>query len=543
MNISDAVNPHVRSIEERAERDLELVQRLASKAQEPTIDKMEDLSIEVVSPLVQQALERLGDDPGALFEPEVLKVIKVVRESNTADYMRLRAKAKDGKVSVCELDRLTASSKAERKKGDMFPHIESWPDPVNGEELIQDLCRAIRGHVIADKPTILAAALWCVHSWCMAALTVSPLAHITAPEKRCGKTVLLTAMSRLVYRPLSVSNISPAALFRSMEAWQPTLLIDEADTFLKENDEARGIINSGLYRETAFVVRVEGEPLTPTKFRTWGAKVVCGIGKLADTIEDRSIPLRMRRKVAGETASNIRHSNPKLWDNLRQRVARWADDHRALIANARPEPAFGLNDRACDCWEPLLAIADLIGEACAHSARSAAQSLHGNEEEVPSIGVELLRDVKEVFERRQASRLASTLLLELLLQDEESPWSTWNRGRAMTARQLSQRLGEFSIKPKTMRINGHPVKGYDIADFSDAFNRYLSSDSLENPVTRLQPSNSASSQDFASVTDGQSVTVGTSAQTATLSQSYRVTDKTDPSDKKDVEVQRESFDV
>jgi len=97
--------------------------------------------------------------------------------------------------------------------------------------------------------------LWSVHTWLMDIWTVSPIANITAPEMRCGKTLLLKALQELVDRPLPTSSITPAALFRAMNRWQPTLLIDEVDSFLMGNDDARGILNSGLYRKSAFVMQ------------------------------------------------------------------------------------------------------------------------------------------------------------------------------------------------------------------------------------------------------------------------------------------------
>jgi len=508
--------------------------------------------------IVAKALERLADDPGALFEPDVLEAIKAVRTGGPAGYARIRAQAKDGKVSVGQLDRLTTPDRADNDGG-MFPVIEPWPEPVDGAALVLELCRVIQTHVIADKPTIIASALWAIHSWCMDVFTVSPLAHITAPEKRCGKTVLLTALSRLVCRPLPASNISPAALFRSMELWQPTLLIDEADTFLRDNEEARGLINSGLYRETAFVIRTVGDDHIPTQFRTWGAKVVCGIGKLADTIEDRSIPLRLRRKVAGETVANIRLSDPDIWKNLQQRIARWVEDNRYAIGQARPAPALGLNDRAQDCWEPLLAIADLAGGEWPGCARATAQTLHGIEEETPSINVELLRDIKDVFERRQTSRLATTILIGQLIADDELPWATWNRGNPIRPRQLSQRLSEFSIKPKPMRIHGSGVvKGYDLTDFHDVFARYLSIEPPVSAVTQLQPHSSTGSEGVAignasgytnhvtGYTNGVTdvATASGSQQTAPPSQSTFVTDKASfPGEKEDQSegIEREGF--
>ena len=59
----------------------------------------------------------------------------------------------------------------------------------------------------------------------------------------------------LIFKALSTSDTSVAALFRSIEMWHPTLLIDEVDAFLPDNEELRGIINSGHGRATAFVFR------------------------------------------------------------------------------------------------------------------------------------------------------------------------------------------------------------------------------------------------------------------------------------------------
>lgn len=45
--------------------------------------------------------------------------------------------------------------------------------------------------------------------------------------------------------------------------WKPTMLIDEADTFLCDNDELRGVLNTGHTRATAYVIRTVGEDHEP----------------------------------------------------------------------------------------------------------------------------------------------------------------------------------------------------------------------------------------------------------------------------------------
>jgi hypothetical protein len=109
----------------------------------------------------------------------------------------------------------------------------------------------------------------------------SPLLALTSPEKRCGKTTTLSLLTRLVPRPLLSSNISPAALFRIVEKYCPTLLIDEADSFLRDKEELRGILNSGHTRDAAYVVRTVGDDKEPCRFSTWAPKAVALIGRLS----------------------------------------------------------------------------------------------------------------------------------------------------------------------------------------------------------------------------------------------------------------------
>src|SRR5438046_10577369 len=105
-----------------------------------------------------------------------------------------------------------------------------------------------------------------------------------------------------------LGNFFIEAVFRAIEEKQPTLLIDEADTFLQGNDELRGILNSGYTRKTAFVVRlagrrrVDGSSLMADgkagkesrleRFSCWCPKVMAAIGHLPDTLADRCIVIR-----------------------------------------------------------------------------------------------------------------------------------------------------------------------------------------------------------------------------------------------------------
>jgi uncharacterized protein DUF3631 len=446
---------------------------------------------------IDAALSKLQNDPGALFEPNIMDALRDIRRSDPARFARVRARAKASKaVSLSELDRLTAPA-GTSCDGGLFEDVEPWSDPVNGAALLDEISAMLRRYVIADAPTLHAAALWIVQTWLIDHLTVSPIANITAPEMRCGKTVLLTVLGKLAYRAMQVANIAPAAIFRAIEAWSPTLLVDEVDTFLQEHEEARGILNSGFTRDSAFVMRCVGDDHMPAKYSTWGAKALCGIGKIANTLADRSIPLRLRRKTADERVENLRRSNPEDWDYLRARIARFAADNGARIAALWPTQVDALGDRANDCWEPLFAIADFAGSHWPETARAAALTLHGIEPDVPSTGAALLGDVREVFEVKHVDRLPSADLLTALVEEEEAPWATWNRGRPMSVKQLSARLADFGIRSQSIRLpNGKTPKGFHLAQFGDAFSRYLCQPSHVSSATSPQANGDAGLSSF-----------------------------------------------
>ena len=110
-----------------------------------------------------------------------------------------------------------------------FAAFEPWPDAVDGETLIADMVKAIRSHVILSEHQALAVALWIIHTHAVEVADHTPRLQIKSPTMRCGKSTLLNVIKPMVAKPLSTENITTASLFRLIEMYQPTLLIDEAD--------------------------------------------------------------------------------------------------------------------------------------------------------------------------------------------------------------------------------------------------------------------------------------------------------------------------
>jgi hypothetical protein len=90
-------------------------------------------------------------------------------------------------------------------------------------------------------------------------------------------------------------------------------------------------------------------------------KAFAGIGDcLPDTITDRAIPIRLKRRHRGEQVERFRLRNAEPEGHmLRDRLADRLEPQRDYLEALRPALPDELDDRAQNVWEPLLAIADL----------------------------------------------------------------------------------------------------------------------------------------------------------------------------------------
>jgi putative DNA primase/helicase len=455
-------------------------------------------------------------------------------------YQRRRIReAQELKLPVAVLDKMVRKRRAQAEEdAAALPHwkVAAWDRAVDGGELLTDIEKLFRRYIVMPTGAGEALALWTMHAWTMDAGDISPFMALVSPTKRCGKTNVLTILYYLTPRSELASNISPSALFRYIEDVRPTLLIDEADSFAKENEELRGILNSGHTRTGANVIRsveVNGEH-KPRRFSTWAPKAIATIRALADTLEDRSIVVMLQRKPPTATVARLRKRDGEEFEILRRKAARWAADNFDHLARPELDPAMPevLNDRAADNWRPLLAIADLAGGDWPSRARDAACILSGDGHD-SAVNVEILADIKAALGDHDA--IFSADLVTKLAVDPERPWAEWNRGKPLTQKQLAGLLKPFGIISESIRTGDRTGKGYKRAVFEEAWERYLpgqnTPSSPEPPFETSQRHNAdeiRTSGAFSSVTEGEC----DGSKNANLSYSRSgcdaVTDKTPP---------------
>lgn len=338
---------------------------------------------------------------------------------------------------------------------------EPWPDPVDGFALLDEITATIQRYLAMPNRAALTAALWAVLTHVHDAFHVSPILAVTSPQKRCGKSTLLLVLQALVRRPLPAASITAASLFRTVEKYKPTLLVDEADTFLNNSDDLRGILNSGHLRASAQVIRSVGDDFEPRVFSTWAPKAIALIGRLPDTLEDRSILIPLRRRAPGEHIERLRLD--RLWlelEPLRRKLARWGADNLDALTAVDPDVPAELHDRAADNWRPLLAIADVADSAVGGLARKAAVVVSKGvaDDDAPPAEL-LLGDIRHLYDERHADRLMSEDIVESLVAIEDHPWPEWRRGRPLSKRGLARLLAPFGIRPKKVRIGDITARG------------------------------------------------------------------------------------
>jgi Protein of unknown function (DUF3631) len=326
---------------------------------------------------------------------------------------------------------------------------------TNGAELLDELHAAVTRYVVFPAPEAAdAAVLWIAASHAQPAWEHAPRLAAVSPLKRCGKSRLLDVVAETAHRPLITVNATIAAVARAVDGDDPpTLLVDEADAIFgsrrqaENNEDLRGLLNAGHQRNRPMLWwDITSRSLD--QLNTFAMAMLASIGDLPDTIMDRAVVIRMRRRSRGEQVApyRTRRDAPPLHE-LRNRLSVWARGHLEDLEAATPE--MPLEDREADTYEPLIAIADLAGGDWPARARKAAEILTAGERDSDSdtsLSVRLLADLREVFAGEE--RLDTRTIIERLVKVDEAPWGDLD-GRRLDARALANRLRPYGVRPRS----------------------------------------------------------------------------------------------
>jgi hypothetical protein len=398
----------------------------------------------------------------------------------------------------------------------LFEPIVPHSEPVVIGELLTDIETTIKRHVVLPDAAATALALWVLHTYVFEERDTVAYVAIESPEKRCGKTTLLTVLGAMANKPLIASNVTVGALFRAIDTCRPTLLIDEADTFLAGNTTMRGVINSGNTWRTAYVLRMgkskqsHNQRALPRhsdagsairipngtdssmprlneataglkRYSCWCPKVIAMIGRVPDTIADRSIVVQMVRKLTTEKRAPLAALNPA---TIKSKCARFALDLGSAVRECEKIHGDGLNDRAADTFDPLYVIARLAGKEWEEKIHAAAFAL-APAVQSRSSATELLQDIYAMFVLAKEAKMFTRTILTFLKDPEFAPESLAAKYSNLDENKIAQNLRPYGIKPIAFRIEKKVGKGYIVGDFSDAVARYVPKSEIDARIHEL----------------------------------------------------------
>ena len=355
-------------------------------------------------------------------------------------------------------------------------HHEPYED---GAALVRDVEGFLRRFIVLPVHTALPLALWALATFTFESFDAFPYLTITSPTKRCGKTRLLECLELLAHEARRAANPSEAALFRMIEKYKPTLLLDEAETLNGKGERAeylRALLNAGN-RRNASVPRCVGQGTNQDvqDFSIYCPKIVAGIGRFPETVTDRAICVSMQRRKNSEVVSRFlyRIAGPE-GQALRERTERFVAQRKSEIEAAyEVTDLVFLPDRDAEAWQPLFALLSVSDARRLAELRKCAESLtqsKSSNAEDDSLSQRLLVDLREVWPRAERHALTADLLARLKAI-EDSPWA---EEVELNPRKLARMLRGFGVSPATVRADGRNAKGYSREDAEAAFSRYLS---------------------------------------------------------------------
>ena len=343
---------------------------------------------------------------------------------------------------------------------------------INITDIADNISKALTEHIVFQHESEAdALAAWIILTYFIEQMDIFPFVLITSPEPQCGKSTALRMLAAFVKNPRSASRITPAAIYRLIERDQPTLLLDEADRFVRNNPDLIGILNAGHARFDAYVIinkKQSDGNWEPADFSVWCAKAIAGIGEQDDTITSRSLVIRLRRKLVSETVTRYSYDYPLKQQGIREAIEAWAKNIQ--LSNFEASELSGNTDRGTDNWIALGQIAQALGNDWPDRIRRSFKAIEMNSPKTSDdIKVEFLHDIQEVLIDYPAHEIQSSELLNLVLNKQDSDWFIHNHGRPITQRWVAKTLSVYGVRPQ--KRSKHNV--YVISELLSVFERYL----------------------------------------------------------------------
>jgi hypothetical protein len=350
-------------------------------------------------------------------------------------------------------------------------------------DLLGDVENFVRRFVVLPKCAYLPVALWAMATYLSKIFDSFPYIALISPAKRCGKTRLLEILELLSDSPWRGTAPSPAALYRMM-ANTPTLLLDEVEALMARHASETqqiilAILNAG-HRRGATIPRCDGPKNELRHFSVYGPKAFAAIGRLPDTLMDRSIVITMQRRSADQPVERLLYANAKAESKpIALKLAAFRESRAGEVRTAyerlMKEDLQFLSDRDADLWIPLFALCSVVAPEKMPHMRASARELSGGKatgDEDDTLALKLLADLRDVWPEEEAE-VETKVLIGRLKGLDESPWAT--KDYELSGHRLARMLRPFGVRPDQFREGPRGgLRGYHRQALDLAITRYLS---------------------------------------------------------------------
>lgn len=192
-------------------------------------------------------------------------------------------------------------------------------------EVLNDVLTQLKKYIEFDDyryyPLI---TYWIMTTYFHKVFSAFPYLYINA-LKRSGKTKLLEVLKQLSYNAIFSPNMSTSALFRLTQSAGATTLLDETEDLNDPDKKAdfKTLLFSGYKKGSpAYRSEKENDAFIPKPYEVYSPKAIANINGLDNVLEDRCIPITMKRGRNLAIINKDIPSNDPEWNRIRDNLSR-----------------------------------------------------------------------------------------------------------------------------------------------------------------------------------------------------------------------------
>lgn len=322
----------------------------------------------------------------------------------------------------------------------------------------------LRKHlVLPSQEEADATVVWVAASWLADSFDAFPRIYFTSGEYGSGKSEAMMTVLRMTRKHYQMVGVTPAILLRVIDDSEkpPVLGLDEADEVFGKagsnggKGEVKQILNAG-YKKGGTVLRARGQD-GYHEYDCFAPVALAGVGRLPSALMTRSVTIRMRKPVEGQTFVPYRERvHQPFFDSVREALDKWSGKVSRKLGTNFPELPDGIKLRDAEVWEPLITVADLAdGSDWSERVRRAAVMLTNRTDHTEAVpaGTQLVKTLARMF--RDSDRVAQSQVAE------ELGWTT---------RDVGKLAREMELHPVSVSVNGSIAKGFKKEHYEELFN-------------------------------------------------------------------------